>query len=1058
MRLRVQSAAFVALSLMLASCSDTATLSPVQTERPSLSVAAALPAVRTSEFHYDNTGADVGEAVEISGPAGTDLSGWKLVLYNGNSTIRAPFSTITLTQTIPATCGTRGVVVINTVGLMNGGSSSTGTTDPDGFALVDAGGSVVEFLSYEGSFVAASGPAAGLSSTDVGVRELGTESASPVTSLQRNGAGVWSGPVSNTFGACNDNDEPPPVVSVGVEPAAATIVVGGAQAFTATAYDAANQPIPSTAFTWSSTATGIATVSTSGVATGVAPGDAEIIAAAANGKADTAALHVDPLPPAGPVFFSEIHYDNSGTDSGEGIEVEGPAGTDLTGWSVVLYNGNGGASYSTRALSGSIPALCSGRGVVFLSYPQDGIQNGSPDGFALINAAGQVVEFLSYEGTFTATSGPANGMGSTDIGVSESSSPVGHSLKRYNDGNWYAPSANSFGACNGDVPPPPANTILFTGRTASDPALPVGFQDQLFATLRDGNGVAIPTTFTWSSDTPLLASIDQNGVMTALGEGTAVIRATAGDANATTATLSLPTHVAIASTTAQYAGNAEFGEPADGDASDDFIVRHTQYTASFNKNRGTPNWVSYDLEASHFGAEDRCDCFTYDPALPANFTHYTTADYTGAGTFHGYGIDRGHLARSFDRTSASLDNAFTFYFTNIVPQAADLNQGPWAVLESYLGDQARFQNKEVYIIAGAAGSKGTVKDEGKIVIPASTWKVAVIMPRDQGLADIHTYQDLEVLAVNMPNDPGVRNVNWETYKTTVDAVEALSGYDLLALLRDDIEIAVESNTKPPVAAVDGPYSSLEGGNVAMSAAGSSDPDGQALSYAWDFDDGGSATGVTTAHTYAQDGSYAVRLIVTDVLGLADTITTTASVANVAPAIGAFAGATLLPGETYSAAGAFTDPGADTWSATVDYGDGSGVGPLTLAGMSFSLSHGYNTAGTFTVSVRISDDDISSLRTQTVVVLTPGQGVQNAIGLVDQLLARGQLAAGNANSLKVKLEAALQQLGTGNATPAVEQLKSVLYELDALVGSGQLPAVEAGPLRVLVGRVINSLLL
>ena len=54
----------------------------------------------------------------------------------------------------------------------------------------------------------------------------------------------------------------------------------------------------------------------------------------------------------------------------------------------------------------------------------------------------------------------------------------------------------------------------------------------------------------------------------------------------------------------------------------------------------------------------------------------------------------------------------------------------------------------------------------------------------------------------MPNDPGVRNVDWQTYKTTVDAVEALSGYDLLALLPDKIELAVESGTHAPVAAVD----------------------------------------------------------------------------------------------------------------------------------------------------------------------------------------------------------------------------------------------------------------
>jgi hypothetical protein len=55
------------------------------------------------------------------------------------------------------------------------------------------------------------------------------------------------------------------------------------------------------------------------------------------------------------VFFNEIHYDNTGTDAGETFEVAGPAGTDLAGWSIVLYNGSGGAPYDTRTLSGIIP-------------------------------------------------------------------------------------------------------------------------------------------------------------------------------------------------------------------------------------------------------------------------------------------------------------------------------------------------------------------------------------------------------------------------------------------------------------------------------------------------------------------------------------------------------------------------------------------------------------------------------------------------------------------------------------------------------------------------------
>ena len=188
------------------------------------------------------------------------------------------------------------------------------------------------------------------------------------------------------------------------------------------------------------------------------------------------------------------------------------------------------------------------------------------------------------------------------------------------------------------------------------------------------------------------------------------LRATAADG--TTATYSLPTRVAVASGVA-YPGNTEFGEPADADASDDFIVRHEQFTASYNPNRGTPNWVSYDLDAAHFGAEDRCDCFTMDPDLPASLPRIYDRDYTDAGAFHGYGIDRGHMARSFDRTTGSLDNARTYLFSNIVPQAADMNQGPWAILENDLGDLARVQDREVYIITGVGRQQGHAQERGQ---------------------------------------------------------------------------------------------------------------------------------------------------------------------------------------------------------------------------------------------------------------------------------------------------------------------------------------------------------
>src|SRR5687767_6809688 len=117
------------------------------------------------------------------------------------------------------------------------------------------------------------------------------------------------------------------------------------------------------------------------------------------------------------VFINEFHYDNTGTDAGEFIEIAGPAGTSLAGYRIELYNGAGGARYDNDELSGTIPNQGNGFGTVSISYPSNGIQNGAPDGIALVNGT-TVIQFLSYEGTFTATTETANGMTSTNIGVS----------------------------------------------------------------------------------------------------------------------------------------------------------------------------------------------------------------------------------------------------------------------------------------------------------------------------------------------------------------------------------------------------------------------------------------------------------------------------------------------------------------------------------------------------------------------------------------------------------------------------------------------------------------
>jgi len=250
---------------------------------------------------------------------------------------------------------------------------------------------------------------------------------------------------------------------------------------------------------------------------------------------------------------------------------------------------------------------------------------------------------------------------------------------------------------------------------------------------------------------------------------------------------------------------------------------------------------------------------------------------------------------------------------------------------------------------------------------------------------------------------------------------------------------------------------VEGSTVSLDAGASSDADaGDTLAYAWSFGDGATAAGVSATHTYANDGAYSVRLIATDIRGLADTVFTPATVANVAPAIAAFDGSTLLPGETYTSSGNFADPGADPWSATVNYGDGSGTGALTLSGMSFYLSHRYTAAGSFTVTVGVSDDDVTSTRTATVTVLTPAQALGVAGGVVSALVSNGTIDSGNGKSLQSKLDAATASIDRANVAAATGQLGALLNELQAMVGSGRLTTAEAKPVSDMVDRVLRSI--
>ena len=237
------------------------------------------------------------------------------------------------------------------------------------------------------------------------------------------------------------------------------------------------------------------------------------------------------------VWINEIHYDNSGGDANEGVEVAGVAGTDLSGYSIELYNGSNGTIYNTTPFSGIIPDEGAGAGAVMFLIA--GLQNGAPDGIALIENPGTVLEFISYEGSFTATNGTANGINSMDIGVTETSStPIGHSLQLAGSGSgptdftWTAPSANSYGVLNpGQTYLAPSNATITQSPIAGTV---ISTSTTITMTAADGSGNTSTCTFDVSlNDAIAPTAFCQNINVYLDGAGNASIVATDIDGGST---------------------------------------------------------------------------------------------------------------------------------------------------------------------------------------------------------------------------------------------------------------------------------------------------------------------------------------------------------------------------------------------------------------------------------------------------------------------------------------------------------------------------------------------
>jgi endonuclease G len=252
-------------------------------------------------------------------------------------------------------------------------------------------------------------------------------------------------------------------------------------------------------------------------------------------------------------------------------------------------------------------------------------------------------------------------------------------------------------------------------------------------------------------------------------------------------------------------GNATMAMP-DSTMENNYLLNQTWYIACYSRARGIPTWTSWHLESADIGSAGRQDNFRPYTWLPGGWYRAGAGSYKGSVT----GFDRGHNCPSGDRTSSTAANGSTFYMTNMIPQASQLNQGPWEGLEDYIRNTLVGTTGEAYIIMGSYGAGGLgaghtdtayTLDSGRITVPAKVWKVVLLLPK--GSNDLNRINaSTTVLAVNMPNINNLYTTTaagknaWQNYITTVDALETEAGaYGVSLHLLSNIPPAIRAVLK-----------------------------------------------------------------------------------------------------------------------------------------------------------------------------------------------------------------------------------------------------------------------
>jgi endonuclease G, mitochondrial len=240
----------------------------------------------------------------------------------------------------------------------------------------------------------------------------------------------------------------------------------------------------------------------------------------------------------------------------------------------------------------------------------------------------------------------------------------------------------------------------------------------------------------------------------------------------------------------------------------------------YNDIKKNPNWVSWQLNKTWLGEQDRTNAFDVDRILPNSWQKVQAEgditkipnnlnDSPAQRSTDGQAYDRGHLIPSEDRTRNLKENELTFLMSNMIPQNQRNNENPtrwWQGLERFSRNLVN-AGKELYIIAGGTGTRAEISSpQGfKINVPDRLWKVVLVLDKPgQGISDVTS--STMAFALDIPNidpatDTQINPTSWKDYVVSVQDLEdelKQDGFDFLSNIPDLEEELIENRLRQSI--------------------------------------------------------------------------------------------------------------------------------------------------------------------------------------------------------------------------------------------------------------------